>query len=69
MLGSLKLLSLDDALLDAAGALAGVGLRSLDAIHLAAAREFGGELESLVTYDQRMADAGAAMGLPIAAPA
>jgi predicted nucleic acid-binding protein len=69
VLRALKLLSLDGALLDAAGALQGVGLRSLDAIHLAAALELGGELQSLVTYDRRMADAGAAVGLPIAAPA
>jgi predicted nucleic acid-binding protein len=69
VLRALKLLSLDDALLDAAGTLQGVGLRSLDAIHLAAALELGGELQRLVTYDRRMADAGAAVGLPIAAPA
>jgi predicted nucleic acid-binding protein len=68
VLGTLKLLSLDEALLDAAGTLPGQTLRSLDAIHLAAARELGPELHALVTYDRRMADAGAAMGLPVAAP-
>ena len=30
-------------------------LRSLDALHLAAALEVGDELEGMVTYDQRMA--------------
>jgi uncharacterized protein len=68
VLGTLKLLSLDDILLDSAAVLPGAGLRSLDAIHLAAALELSAELEGLVTYDLRMAAAGAAMGLPIVAP-
>jgi len=69
LIATLDLVGLDDALLDAAGALRAVGLRSLDAIHLASAVELGVDLECLVTYDRRMADAGAAMGLAVAAPA
>jgi predicted nucleic acid-binding protein len=33
-------------------------LRSLDAIHLAAAQLFGGEMTAVVTYDRQMAVAG-----------
>jgi uncharacterized protein len=66
----LALLRLDDVLLDAAADLGGGGiLRSLDAIHLAAARTLGPEPAELVTYDLRMADAARGLGLVATAPA
>ncbi len=68
VLQRIDLLQLDDSLLDAAAALDAVVLRSLDAIHLAAARELRGELSAIVTYDARMAKAAAALGLHVAAP-
>lgn len=68
VLQRIDLLQLDDSLLDAAAALDAVTLRSLDAIHLAAARELRGELSAIVTYDARMANAAAALGLHVAAP-
>jgi predicted nucleic acid-binding protein len=43
-------------------------VRSLDAIHLASARMLNPGLEALVTYDQRMADAGRDAGLRVLAP-
>jgi predicted nucleic acid-binding protein len=64
----LDLVQLDDRLLDAAGALATADLRSLDAIHVAAARQLGEDLECLVTYDGRMAAAATALGLTVAGP-
>ncbi len=63
------LVRLDDALLDAAGALDTGVLRSLDAIHLAAALTVAAQLEAVVTYDARMADAARLLGLSVAAPA
>jgi predicted nucleic acid-binding protein len=63
----LKLLALDDAILDAAGDLP-VDVRSLDAIHLATALALGTDLGVLVTYDERMARAAAELGLATAAP-
>ena len=61
-------LDLDRELLDrAAGLPAGVPLRSLDAIHLAAAQTLPG-LQAVVTYDTRMQTAAQALGLPVAAP-
>lgn len=54
----------------AAGDLApGTALRSLDAIHLAVAMTAGAELTAVLTYDRRMAEAAAALGLPVLTPA
>ncbi len=62
--------TLDKALLESAATLRpGTLLRSLDAIHLAAAERLGEDLTFVVTYDLRMASAAEAMGLPVAAPA
>jgi uncharacterized protein len=67
LLENIDLIQLDDELLDLAGELEGP-LRSLDAIHLAAALELGDELEAVVTYDTRMARAAEALGLRALAP-
>lgn len=68
VLDRIGLLALDDPLLAAAGQLDGDHLRSLDAIHLAAALAFDGEVRELVTYDRRMADHATALGLAVVAP-
>lgn len=44
-------------------------LRSLDAIHLATARQLGATLQRVVTYDVRMADAARAIGWSVSSPA
>ena len=44
-------------------------LRSLDALHLAAALEFGDELEAIVAYDDRLTAAAQRYGIPVVAPA
>lgn len=68
LLDALDLAQLDDELLDLAADL-DAPLRSLDAIHIAAAMEFGDELEALVTYDAGMARAAQALGLAVVSPA
>ena len=68
LLARVSLLRLDDVLLDRAAALDGAALRSLDAIHLAAAQTIGDGLAELITYDRRMTDAAKRIGLPVAAP-
>ena len=68
LLQRLHLVQLDEELLEAAAALDPRVLRSLDAIHLAAAQVFGGELTALVTYDRRMAVAAGVLELTVAAP-
>jgi hypothetical protein len=63
-------INVDRDLLDAAATLApGVIRRSLDAIHLAAARSMGADLKSVLTYDHRMQDAATALGIMVDAPA
>lgn len=69
LLKRIDLVALDDELLDDAGLLGTSQLRSLDAIHLAAARSLGQDLVAVVTYDSRMAVAATTLGLDVASPA
>lgn len=68
VLRRVHLIRVDDVLLDAAGMIDAVVLRSLDAIHLAAAQIVAPNLTALVTYDRRMAIAAAALGFSVKAP-
>lgn len=67
LLGSISLYELPPSLFAEAGLLPGVGLRSLDALHLAAAIRLG--VDKVVTYDRRMAEAAHELGLAVEAPA
>jgi uncharacterized protein len=69
VLEGLQVIELDAAVAEVAGSAAPVSLRSLDAIHLASALAMGDELEALVTYDLRLADAARQAGLDVVAPA
>jgi predicted nucleic acid-binding protein len=69
VLRTVQLLRVNDRVLVEAGRMQPAELRSLDAIHLASARQLGATLKRVVTYDARMADAARALGLPVAAPA
>ena len=69
LLQRIDLIRLDDALFDAAGMLEPVGLRSLDAVHLAAAHLVAPVLRAIVTYDRRMAEGAGELGFAIVAPA
>ena len=68
VLQRLDLVRVNDRILDAAGVLRPFELRSLDAIHLATARELGDELNRLVTYDDRMVTAAKQLGYAIVQP-
>jgi predicted nucleic acid-binding protein len=68
VLQRLDLVRVNDRILNAASVLLPPGLRSLDAIHLATARELGGELGALVTYDDRMVAAAKRLGYRIVQP-
>lgn len=69
VLARLDLVDVSRELLERAGTLAGgQRLRTLDAIHVATASVAGDRLEALVTYDTRMAQAAAALGLPVDRP-
>jgi predicted nucleic acid-binding protein len=68
-LGRLYLVALDRELLDRAATLAPTSIvRSLDAIHLASAQLMGGDLRAVITYDARMAEVGATLGMTVEAP-
>jgi len=61
-------LVIDDGTLDHAGTLLPPALRSLDAIHVAAALGLADRMEGLITYDVRMAAAARAHGLTVRSP-
>lgn len=67
-LDALDQLVVDRDLLLAAGQLGAGRLRTLDAIHLAAATAARDDLAGVVTYDDRMADAARELGLKTLAP-
>lgn len=69
LLAPIEMIDVDDPLLRAAADLEEPSLRSLDAIHVAAALSLGEDLAELITYDGRMAEAASNLGLPVAAPA
>ena len=68
MLQGVELIALDDRLLEMAAILEPAIRRSLDAIHLAAARSLGADLEAVVTYDTRMLEGARLLGLPTERP-
>ena len=69
VLSTVFLFDIDAAIRRAAAKLADPLLRSLDAIHLATALEFGSELHTFVAYDKRLLAAASAAGLTTARPA
>ncbi|MGH3538247.1 MAG: PIN domain-containing protein [Pseudonocardiaceae bacterium] len=66
LLARFDLVEIDRSLYREAGLLPGRHLRSLGALHLAAALRVGADI--MVTYDRRQADAAASAGLPVLAP-
>ena len=68
LLDSLILLKLSTSVCERAAMLEPVALRSLDALHLAAALELRDELEGVVTYDRRLAEGVRALGIRAIAP-
>lgn len=66
LLRGVDLYELPPPLFAEAGLLPGAGLRSLDALHLAAAIRL--EVESVITYDVRMVEAATLLGLDVLAP-
>lgn len=62
------LVAVTTSLLETAAALTPATVRSLDAIHLATALSLGSDLDAVLTYDERMADAARDHGLTVLAP-
>jgi predicted nucleic acid-binding protein len=68
VLDSLTLLVLSTSTFERAATLDPVLLRSLDSLHLAAALELGDDLDGIVAYDGRLAEAAATLGISVLAP-
>jgi uncharacterized protein len=68
VLDALALLAVPASTFERAGLLGPATLRSLDAVHLAAALELGDELDGFVTYDDRLGAAARALGIAVLAP-
>jgi uncharacterized protein len=68
LFSTIRLVRLDEPTLDRAGELEPRTLRSLDAIHLAAALSVGPELGVILTYDERMRDAAVSHGFEVDSP-
>jgi predicted nucleic acid-binding protein len=69
LLNDMEQIPISRVILDHAGALLpGERLRTLDAIHLTSALGLGDDLLALVTYDARLLEAAARLGIRTASP-
>ena len=68
VVASLDLLAIDEAILDAAGRLKPLELRTLDAIHLASAQMLGAAVGVVVAYDARLIEGAKGARLSTIAP-
>jgi predicted nucleic acid-binding protein len=68
VLDSVTLLDITTQVFEEAARVDPPALRTLGALHLAVALGLGDDLESIVTYDDRLAEAAIANGVPITAP-
>ena len=68
VLDTLTVLRLETSVFEEAARLEPPGLRSLDALHLAAALLLDDDLLGVVTYDERLAEATRLLGYPVLAP-
>lgn len=68
VLEALTLLELTTEIFEQAGRLDPAILRTLDAVHLAAALDLGDDLDGVVTYDDRLAAAAIQHGVRVVAP-
>lgn len=68
LLDSVTLLTITTDVFEHAAELGPESMRSLDALHLAAALTLGDDLDGIVTYDERLADATRVHGVAVMAP-
>jgi predicted nucleic acid-binding protein len=68
LLAELDLVPLTSDVIDEAGDVGGVLLRSLDAIHLASALALRADISTFIAYDDRLGDAASAAGLDLVTP-
>lgn len=64
----LDLIRVNDQVLNTAGTLLPIELRSLDAIHIATAQRLGNDLKAMVSYDDRMVATATQLGYRVVSP-
>ena len=69
VLDSLTLIQVTPSLFEQAGRIDPIELRTLDAIHLAAALDLGDDLDGIVSYNDRLNAAAHRAGLAVLSPA
>ena len=65
---AIRLVRIDDEVIAQAGILMPPSLRSLDAIHLATALLLGAAVETMISYDTRLAHAATYAGIDVRFP-
>jgi hypothetical protein len=68
VLGRIAFIDLDATIRSRAALLEPVSVRTLDAVHIATVLDLGGDLESMVTYDERQAAAARDSGIEVLSP-
>jgi len=69
VLGAVVLFRISPHICDMAGTLVGnLGVRSLDALHLATAVSWQTQLSGILTYDRKFAEAAESLGLQVESP-
>jgi predicted nucleic acid-binding protein len=68
LLRDVAYVELERGLMDRAGILHPLEMRSLDAVHLCAALTLGADLDAVVTYDDRLRHAAQQQGLAVVSP-
>ena len=68
VLDSVRLVRVGERVFEQAGFLNPPSLRSLDAIHLASALDLGRDLEGMVTYDRKLAEAARLNNVTVMSP-
>jgi predicted nucleic acid-binding protein len=68
VLDSITLIEVTTSVFEEAGRLDPTVVRSIDAVHLAAALSLGDDLDGIVTYDERFAEAAQSNGVPVTSP-
>ncbi len=68
VIDAMSIMTFSTATFERAGLIDPVSVRSLDALHLAAALELGDELDGIVAYDDRLIDAARWLGITVVSP-
>ena len=69
IVGGIEVIAVTARIGERAATIAPATVRTLDAIHLATALATMPDLDAFVTYDDRLAEAARALGLPVVSPA